>query len=256
MVYTGRRVAVGLTSDNEPVLLYGVEGRSEASRSRIAIVHGSRVSIEPAGQLTPEQEAMKSRIVYDAIMSNAEKKTAVVSNGRHTGSIFRAYMKEFGGDWPARETDAHWLVSRVLKRWGHEGKQGDRYNTPRIAGLFDRRYGLVPCVLGIVTEQVMSKDYDWWLNTTRALSESGAIRYITTYTGETEEPQAPVFQSASEITKTQHIEGKTAQELAEEMYTFMDPNVVVCAAVALWVSTPVEGSYPKGKWELAVKNKS
>ena len=57
------------------------------------------------------------------------------------------------------------------------------------------------------------------------------------------------------IKKVNQIEGKVVKELAEEIYASMDPDFVVSAAAAVWISTPVKGNNLKGRWELSVKNK-
>ena len=140
MSYIGRVVGVGATKDGNPVLLYGLSGRSPPSRARIAVVHGSRVAIEPYGEMTPEQMSEAQRLVYDAIMISNTSAIGVVSNGKQTGSIYRGYMRKHDAsgrvmkDVSVPTTNS---INRALKRWGHEGKAGDRYRTPRTAGMPD-----------------------------------------------------------------------------------------------------------------------
>mgnify|MGYP001610329855 CR=1 FL=1 len=146
MAYIGRVVGIGKTVDENPVLLYGLSGRSASSRSRIASIHGSRVSIEPYGDMTPEQFTEASRLIYDAIMTSAVNTVGVVSNGKQTGSIYRGYLKMHDANNTARNA-----TGRALRYWGHEGKVGDRYNTPRIAGMIDVRSN--DAAVGIVTAE-------------------------------------------------------------------------------------------------------
>lgn len=250
MSYIGRVVGVGATQDGNPVLLYGLSGRSAPSRSRVAKIHGNRVAIEPYGDMTPEQQAEAARLVYDAIATTGPKHWqgfipfAVVSNGKHTRSIYRKEWSDVNAGHYAFDP-AGILLGKILHRWGHEGKVGDRYNTPRIAGLIElnpdtgHRYD----VLGIVTDKSHYPN-----NVAVVPKTEGLANYISTYTGESAEPEAPSFKHASEMVKKIRIEGKTAQELSDEMYEFMDPEFVVSSAAALWV--------PKNsRWELAVKNK-
>ncbi len=251
MSYIGRVVGVGATKDGNPVLLYGLSGRSASSRSRIAVVHGNRVSIEPYGDMTPEQKAEASRLVYDAMRTTGQKHRkvflpfGVVSNGKHTRSIYRKEWSDVNtGHYPF--DPAAILVGKTLQRWGHEGKVGDRYNTPRIAGLIelnpDTGHGYH--VLGMVTDKSRYPN-----NVAVVPATKGLVNCMSTYTGEGAEPEAPSFKHVGEIIRKIRIEGKTTQQLAEEMYEFMDPEFVVSSAAALWV--PGEG-----KWKLAVKNKN
>ncbi|MBI4167451.1 MAG: hypothetical protein HY515_00695 [Candidatus Aenigmarchaeota archaeon] len=237
MSYIGRVAGVGATQDGNPVLLYGLSGRSPSSRSRIAVIHGNRVSIEPYGEMTPEQKAEASRLIYDAIMTRANNKIGVVSNGNQTSSVLRAYLRRHDANKTAINA-----MSGALRYWGHEGRVGDRYNTPRIAGMVVVTGN--DATLGIVTaENETSPSLATGFYITR-----GTAGYLSTYTGDGEEPQAPKFNYILDAVREFKIEGKTAQELAEEMYDFMDPEFVVSTAAALWVPS-------QGRWKLAVKNK-
>ncbi|MBI1971663.1 MAG: hypothetical protein HYS53_00015, partial [Candidatus Aenigmarchaeota archaeon] len=188
--------------------------------------------------------AEASRLVYDAIRTSNWLRLGVVSNGRQTGDIFRKLTsKKLLGWFPFYRRDEISDIGDVLKRWGHEGKVGDRYNTPRIAGVIDASGG--HSWLGMIT----AEKEDGMYNVARIRRDRGQARYISTYTGEGEEPQATGVKEVANPANKQKIAGRKAQELAEEMYGFMDPAFVVAAAAALW-------DPQQKRWELAVKNKS
>ncbi|MBI4177702.1 MAG: hypothetical protein HY516_05060 [Candidatus Aenigmarchaeota archaeon] len=238
MAYLGRLVGVGATHDGNPVLLYGLSGRSASSRSRIAAVHGTRVAIEPYGEMTPEQKTEAERLVYDAIMVSAIKGIGVVSNGKQTGSIFDGYLRRHDAN-----NTAISAISRGLRRWGHEGRVGDRYNTPRIAGMV-----CIPgndVALGIITAGNEESEF----LAAGHYPLKGVAGLLSTYTGESDEPRAPEFRHIRDAVKELRIEGRTAQELAKEMYGSMDPDFAVASAAAMWVPL-------NKKWQLAVKNKN
>ncbi|MBI3412821.1 MAG: hypothetical protein HY051_01945 [Candidatus Aenigmarchaeota archaeon] len=250
MAYIGRVAGVGATNEGNPVLLYGLSGRSPSSVSRMAVVHGGRVSIEPYGVMTLEQKAEASRLVYDAIHTTRQWTPrgfvhfGIVSNGRQTGSIHRDYTEAIReGSFLSPPQN---IISTALMRWGHEGKVGDRYDTPRIAGMIN--VGSATAALGIITAENENRSQLHIARGFRNLTR-GSMIYLSTYTGESAEPEAPKFEAVSEAVKTRRIEGRTARELAEEMYAFMDPEFVVASAAALWV--------PQNEiWKLAAKNKN
>ncbi len=185
--------------------------------------------------MTPEQFAEASRLIYDAVMTKNAGAVGVVSNGKQTGSIYRGYLKMRDANNTAKNA-----IGRALKHWGHEGKVGDRYNTPRVAGMVDVCSN--DFAIGIVTAE--NEKIGPWAGSVG--TTKGSIFYLSTYTGEGEEPQSNKGMAASTVC---NIESRTVGDLAQEMYGFMDPDFVVSSAAALWVPG-------KGRWELAVKNKS
>ncbi len=249
MAYIGRVTGVGETVDGNHVLLYGLSGRSPSSRARTAVVYSGRVAIEPSGDMTPEQAAEAQRLIYDAIMVSNFFKLGVVSNGKQTSDIFRKLrtnqFKRMMLFIPPVYAETC-LVDEVLVKWGHEGKAGDRYNTPRIAGAVEANDTGFK-VLGIITE----KNQDIGELSTYVHIGRGTAQFVSTYSGQGAEPAAPDFKDVFGLAHRSRrmIEGKNASELAVEMYESMDPNFVVSSAAALWVPS-------KKKWELAVKNKT
>lgn len=256
MSYIGRVVGVGATQDGNPVLLYGLSGRSPSSRARKAVVHGSRVAIEPYGEMTPEQKAEADRLIYDAIATTGPQHWkgflpfGVVSNGKHTRSIYRKEWAQVDAGNYAFDPAAV-MLGKTLQRWGHEGKVGDRYNTPRIAGLIELNpaTGHEYHTVGIITDKTKYPH-----NVAVVPVIKGQANLISTYTGASTEPEAPRFNNfLEEIIRKTRIEGKTVQQLAEEMYEFMDPDFVVASAAAMYV--PSKDTREIG-WKLAVKNKN
>ncbi len=247
MAYIGRIVGVGETVDENPVLLYGLSGRSPSSRARTATIYGGRVAIEPSGDLTPEQAAEAQRLIYDAIMVSNFFKFGVVSNGKQTDDMFKKIKSnQLKCMVPLVSAyDEACLIDGVLRKWGHEGKVGDRYNTPRISGAAEA-HDTGFKVLGIITD----KNQDASELSAHLNVRKGTAQYVSTYSGQGAEPAAPEFKDVFDLAYRSEfrILGETAYDLAAEMYRFMDPDFVVSSAAALWVPS-------KKKWELAVRNK-
>ena len=221
--YLGRIVGMGLTSDGNPLLLYGVSGRSEMSKQRMAVadIHAGIVRIDPIGELTPEQEANRDLIIYNAMKLNPE--LAVISNGRQTDEIF---------DLVTRFHDPNRLLT-VLYGMGPEP---DKYGTPRIGGVFFNNEA---------QEGIVFKDEEipegkrvkiWPVNLRR-----GMIEFTSTYNGSISNPEPPTYP----YTISRRVSGTSVQELAHEMYDAIDSDLVVCAVAAVLTG---------GNWDLAVRN--
>lgn len=239
MAYLGRVVGLGRTEDRRPFVVYGVSGRSEASRQRRAVPYRARVAIEPVGEMTPEQLQRVNLLVYNAIkvsngrfgedVSDWVYPYAIVSNGRHTDSLHRV-CKNWGSDEPTE-------LRGVLKRFGPEP---DRYKTPRIMAISSDT-GLR--VMGIIAEDDKPRittfldDKETW----------GNAFVLSTYSGRTPEPEAPTFRRAREIIRKIPLEGNAPEELSGSLFNWMDPEFVVSTAAAVWYNEEV-------KWVLAVKN--
>ena len=236
MVYLGRVVGIGITESGRSFVVYGVSGRSEASRQRKAVPYRTRVAIEPLGQPTEEQRQQAALLTYNAIkVFNGVTSEfyywpyAIVSNGRHTNSLDHVCSQRSSDD-----TDG---FRKALKRWGPEP---DRYNTPRImavkslCGVSD---------IGLITQPNKPRI----ITVLDDREPRGKTLTISTYSGDTTEPEASRFSRVRDIIRKVPLRGDTAQELAESFFEWMDPQFVVSTASAVWVDE-------KERWQLAVRN--
>ncbi len=234
MAYLGRVVGVGLTKNERPCGIYAVSGRSEGSRMRIAeIAEGEfpSVKIGPYGELSPQQEAQRDLLFYNAIKINNGKRRAVISNGKQTDPI-ELMLQEIEKE--ERELDfplaiAHGFVDQ-------KGAEPDKFRTPRIAGIIDEEGR---AALGIVT--------NYGLNTVNAGSRK--ISYVSTYAANPLNKSEIIIPDRLDI-PFGHIISKSIsnpQELADDIYDLIDQNFVVCSAAAVW-------NPDTQRWDLAVRN--
>jgi len=154
-IYTGRTVAVGISSQGKACAIYRVSSRSFPNR--IAQAKEDRVSIIPASGhekdifINPYITYNSIRIVRDSI--------AVVANGSHTDII--AEKIAFGMN--LRDALAFTLISMDYEK--------DVLNTPRIAGVIDTNKR--SAFLGIVKEQS--------IHVSSVSLLPGELYYISTY---------------------------------------------------------------------------
>jgi len=106
--YFGRLIGVGLTTEKKIFLLYGVTGRSPASRARRLVRRKEGIFTEPLAEiaLSPGQREL---LVYPAIIFN---QGVALSNGQQTRAI--AEKLALGGDNP--ET----ILKEALAGWSYE----------------------------------------------------------------------------------------------------------------------------------------
>jgi len=224
-MYLGR--VIGLVNER-PFGVYAVSGRSEGSKARRFVIKDPlTVATEPLGELTAEQMEMMDLIFYNAIKVHPDRKRVVISNGSQTDHILLALCDSENPDYSL-------AIARGFVEAG--GAEPDTYRTPRIAGIIDNGGGLA---LGIVTEH--------GLNVETLGNSDIQRRYISTYAGHLDDPRAVVVSGLEIPTGTFNLEGHTAQDLADNMYGWMDPALVVCTAAALWDPR-------KENWNLAVRN--
>jgi IMP cyclohydrolase len=245
LMYLGRVVGVGLTGKGEPSVVYAVSGRSESSRQRKLVIEGDGV-IRMASLEEPTQEQLEKKDIffYPAIKTRNsgmvgipqsricdEGFCAIVSNGIQTDRI-----NEYVDSIPYGNALSH--LSLALSQLGHEE---DEYKTPRIAGVstpsgFD--------VLGIVIEGRGTSA------STIIHKEDGVFRWVSTYTGGFDSGKYEVVLPTDLEMRRLKMHGRDAQELAEELYEWMNPELVVCAGAARF-----NRDERKWKWELGVKNR-
>jgi len=229
MVYLGRVVGIGKNDDGLDFGVYAVSGRSEMSKQRRAEIAGNSVSIGPSGELTEEQKKMSNLIFYDAIRvpempNEQEHLPLVLSNGVHTNDIEK-YLRSYS------------RLNSVESALADNGVEPDKYRTPRIAGAAQVPFG---AVLGIVTEDGIGVS-----NFTDSFLSKKP--FVSTYCGDENDPKEIVIPRISLPTGYLDVNGRTAQELADSMYGWMDQDLVVCSAAALWLPD-------KKQWEIAVRN--
>jgi IMP cyclohydrolase len=243
MAYKGRILGLGRTEEGSPAAVYGVSGRSEGSKTRVAryIDDGfiRRVQIEPSGKMTDEQKKKAHLFFYNAILTIPGIKYTkvpddkgapylVVSNGVHTDTIANVTLAR-----PERDS----TLFRALELFQSEP---DSLNTPRIAGELNI-FGNAK--LGIVTVDILASDaYD------HDELEAGKFKTIATYSGKDDEhPTAPVIEKGDlkSVLEDIVLKGNNATELAKSFYDSIDQKYVVCAAAAVWKN---------GAWDIAVKN--
>ena len=234
-MYLGRVVGLGINNYGRPFAVYAVSGRSEGSKTRRAVIDKYiGIKIEPLEETTPEQEKMRDLIFYDAIrVGNGPKsgstRYVIVSNGKQTDAISHA----------STCNDVRFDITQGFNRVG--GAEPDEYKTPRIVGkmcLDDKK--IKEAALGIVTENgVISSFIDFPRN--------NIAKYVSTYEGDIDDPKRIVISKLKIPHGEFDIDGNSAQELADNMYNWMDKDVVVCSAAALY-------SWDNERWELAVRN--
>ena len=156
-MYVGRIVSIAMTKDCRLCGAYRVSSRSFPNRT--AVVRENRVSIVPkAGH---EADVHKNPyIAYNCVRVVCGGDVAVVTNGSHTDPVAEKIMAGMS------PRDALLLSLMTLDY------EKDDFNTPRIAGVVDRRNG-GSGYLGIVRED--------GLHVRRMPLEAGMFYYVATY---------------------------------------------------------------------------
>jgi hypothetical protein len=268
MVYLGRIVGAGSTKNNESAIVYAVSGRSEGSKARTAHLYPTRVFIGssitkiPYDRITEIQKAsikqyldgvaryaavsswvkdltdnekatLKKQIeneqfiFYDGIKIPRDSYCGIVSNGLHTEGIARTHY-----------------IDKVLLKWGPElDGPNNTPLTPRIAGyVLDNGIGVegIYYDLGIISKpkepRVMMS----------IKAKPSLIEGLSTYAGNPDSPAEIVINHDLKLL-TLPAEGITAQQLADDLFDWVDKKFVVCTAAAVFDSKTE-------KWILAVRN--
>jgi len=245
MIYSGRGITMGMTTDGKPFVGYSLTGRSPSSQARKLVYDGTLKNIKIA--VTDDKILSAGNpelLVYKAIQFIDDDRTKiVVSNGKQTDILERfAYLDE--------PLNAMHLLIRA-----HESKviQHDAVNqqdidltsyepdkpnfTPRISGCIDTKYTKSGFnnQLGafyIVRKQPDSDLQDPGIHTFMLIPGQGHT--VTTYKGNNENPLLP-FQNKNPLFA--EIRSSTAQDICESIYEAIGPkgdnNYRVAAAVML-----------------------
>jgi IMP cyclohydrolase len=226
MAYFGRIVAVGRTVQDEPAVIYGISGRSEGSKKRklaLEKYEGMQcVHVREIGELTADQRARYDIFFYPAIVAHGS--LAVVTNGNHTKDLVDTILSEPHEDGNFAEA----LDGREY--------EPDDYSTPRIAGQiswFDEEPLVEAAVLSKESRNLMIIDK----------LASGLFACISTYQGKGDEPEKP---EKGRIWH-QKFSGASAQELADELYNWLEPDKRVATGSAVM-------KHSSREWQLAVRN--
>lgn len=238
LLYLGRVIGVGATGDGKPFAVYAVSGRSEGSRERKLIIKDDdSIWTNCLGEPTPEQLEKSDIFFYPAIKTGESDtcgKYAIVSNGIQTKTIEENLQKKL-----PRES-----VKRALRWHGHEGLVGDAYKTPRIAGIsLPDKGSHKRDVIGIVMERS--------LISVSSERRDGELEFLPTYVGGFNENannyDVVLPRSLNRKDLIQEMESTDADGLADEFYHWMNQDLVVSAAAALF-------DRKNDGWDLAVKN--
>jgi hypothetical protein len=253
-LYLGRVVGVG-----KGKVLFGVSGRGEESRNRKLVIKDEyTVSICPLEEPVPgqprttlKQLKKRDRLFYNVIRTGKNRflgPYAIASDGTGT-DVMAAYAQDTR--WGPHST------ASVLK---------DKRCTSRITAASFPKHNLDASLLGMVTKNGSGREVDatWTeLGYMRHIDPDfpsmkfkwpNRVRYLSTYIGGLNEETGEydvllsepddVMETAGELTML----GTGAQELAEELYEWMNPELVVGAGAAIF-------NRGRGKWELGVKNR-
>ncbi len=236
MKYPGRFIVLGM-SENERVAVYGITGRSPASRARklvtgdidITLNNKARgILVEPTDSEILKQGNPKL-LIYPAMIfrNGAAVQEAVVSNGIQTTDVYRLIST----NGPARS---------ILQAHADHSYEPDVPNyTPRISGHLGRERA----ALGMIRRTLEG-------GAERACLEfpfePGSGRFIATYTGENANP-LPSFRREP---ITIRIPGKNPKETAQAFYDALsptngDPDYRVAIAVA-YLSNEVSAQPARG----------
>lgn len=227
-MYLGRIIVLGSTGEGNPCCAYAVSGRSESSKKRRAVIYEKRITMEPSGQVSEEQKHQASLIFYDCIISKNEPPLVVIGNGKHVRPIFDLSSKEN-------------LPSSMIRALREFGPEPDMYSTPRIVGALEKSSinGHWASYGGMTT----SDNTDVF----SMIIQRNKLIYLSTYTGEGLEPEAPQFGNLKSILRNIELRGYSAKDLADSLFDWVDPNFVVCTASAVWMGD---------SWDLVAKNKA
>lgn len=247
-MYLGRLVGVGrLGPFDKAFAVYAVSGRSEGSKKRKAFYKKNGIRIDSSerkdipfllkpfdlmtgGIFSLPREQWKNRklILYDAMKGKNKHCLLAVSNGRQTGPTYR-YLKLL---YPELEKDSHLGIQEGFVDL--EGAEPDRYRTPRITGIISG----TKAFLGIVTGSG---------SIAKKVRLEEKTQYVSTYSGDPSDNKKIVIPDLTIPTGEIDLTGKNAQDLADNLYDWMDQYLVVSTAAALWNPSISE-------WEFAVRN--
>lgn len=241
MQYSGRGIAVGMTTAGERFMAYTLTGRSPSSQARM-LVKGEETGVVRTAVTDPEQLAKGSPalLIYPA-MAPIGNGLIVGSNGAQTRLLYSIGSRNHQV-MPSR------IVEEAFKEsyWDYDAKgerwidlttfEPDSNATPRISAVLNRRGDPV---LDIVFKQGGKKE----IKLSPVKLSPGEASMVTTYAGGNESPLLKPFGDRSPLEL--QVAGETAGELAEEFYAAIEggskpgDNYRVAAAVMLMRSNDI-----------------
>ncbi len=238
MVYHGRIVVAGITPKGEQFAAYSISGRSSFSKKRKFDLAADRVYVAPIGRPTAEQEKLRHLIFYNAMRARGD--TLFVTNGAQTdlqeneNRRILNFCDDFQGASPLNEAEA------IMAEWGYENDPP--IFTPRTALV---RYPTNRAIFSMATKFLGGTGVgaiDMHLG-------KGCPRGLATYRGEDNSPTPWSIENSGYIDKCMihvPIDTETPEEIADQLYRFVDQDLVVASAGAV---------LKDGRWEIAVKNR-
>lgn len=253
MVYVGRFVLAGVTSEGSLAVAEGITGRSPPSKLRVLRREPYRPEmalrddaegwyVHPVGEPTQEQMSRPGVFFYPAVATSLWKPyeedepdmpIAAAANGDHILALpLKDFWEHKAGIGPASSSDEY-LDRHIF--------EDDSLKTPRIAivaGHMDDA-GCSKCEV-IAAAAILAERHRSF---TEATLQKGGFMMLTTYAGDPSGPSNPELGQVN-YPKLQAV---TADGLAEELFDRMDTDLRVAVGTAMWDRTT-------HVWEFAVRN--
>jgi len=198
--YFGRILAAGLIAPEKAFLLYGITGRSPASRARRLVSKPEGIFTEPLPEVTLTA-AEKELLVYPAILFS---RGVAASNGRQTEAI--------AAQLASGEPDPVKILKEALKNWDYEPDFPTF--TPRISGCFSSAGQLAMSLIRRGENGQSIRDF--WPLVLR--SNQGYL--LATYNGENRQPLLAFSGSPLKFS----VQSSTASGLLAEFYQALGPK--------------------------------
>ena len=213
MVYLGRVILLGLALyADRPFAGYALSARSPPNKQRRIRIDKdcTEAHVEPLGEPTPEQEANRDLIFYDAIKIFHHISKVVLANGIQSECMCYEGMSDDLGI-------AHGFIETG-------GTEDDKYRTPRIAATLE---GDGKACMGIVTKEGLMAQY--------IEPKSHRTAYVSTYKGDLENNRKIVIPELKiPVDYTDSMGEPTVQGIADNIYDWMDSDFVIATAAVLW----------------------
>lgn len=205
--YPGRFIVMGKSQSGENIAVYGITGRSAASRARIMEIQNLEsakyINVKPAGEAI--NTGNLELLIYTSLFCG---ENIIISNGKQTKDII---SKQKGYTNPKK------ILEEALKKWDYEP---DSIKTPRISGMIKENQA----ALSIIKENSETKTsirnyYEFNLSPGKAI-------FIATYNGSFSNPQ-PFSREPINVNTALF---SNAEDIAKEVYEAINQEIVVSVA--------------------------